>query len=66
MSVAFDPSSDFAQAVDGLQTVTLHRKQLGEAVEIVAALRREVVSKEAEPSGGAAWQTDAVWLLQLP
>ena len=66
MSVELDPSSEFAQWADGLENVTLRRRDSGETVAITVALRRDVVAQEAEPSGGAALQTDAVWHLQLP
>ena len=66
MSVDFDPGADFAESVDGLEAVSLRRIQSGEVVPVSAALRREVTTEEAEPSGGAARQTDAVWHLQLP
>ena len=66
MSVELDPSDEFAQWADGLENVTLRRRDSGETVAITVALRRDVVAQEAEPSGGAARQTDAVWHLQLP
>ena len=66
MSVELDPSSEFVQWADGLENVTLRRRDSGETVAITVALRRDVVAQEAEPSGGAALQTDAVWHLQLP
>jgi hypothetical protein len=66
MSVELDPSSEFAQWADGLENVTLRRRDSGETVAITVALRRDVVAQEAEPSGGAALQTDVVWHLQLP
>ncbi|MCH7752990.1 MAG: hypothetical protein IH898_12675 [Planctomycetes bacterium] len=66
MSVELDPSGEFAQWADGLENVTLRRRDSGETVAITVALRRDVVAQEAQPSGGAALQTDAVWHLQLP
>ncbi len=66
MSVELDPSSEFVQWADGLENVTLRRRESGETVAITVALRRDVVAQEAEPSGGAALQFDAVWHLQLP
>ena len=66
MSTELDASDDFAPWVDGLETVTLRRRDSGETVAIAAAVRRHAVTREAQPSGGAARQTDAVWHLQLP
>jgi len=66
MSVELDPSGEFAQWADGLENVTLRRRESGETVAITVALRRDVVAQEAELSGGAALQTDALWHLQLP
>ncbi len=66
MSVELDPSGEFAQWADGLENVTLRRRDSGETVAITVALRRDVVAQEAELSGGAALQTDEVWHLQLP
>jgi len=66
MSVDLDPSDEFAQWADGLENVTLRRRDSGETIAITVALRRDALAQEAEPSGGAARQTDAVWHLQLP
>ncbi len=66
MSVAFDPSDEFAQWADGLENVTLRRRDSGETVAITVALRRDALAQEAQPSAGAARQTDTVWHLQLP
>jgi hypothetical protein len=66
MSVQLDPSEDFAQWADALENVTLRRRDSGETVAIAVALRRDIVAREAEPSGGVAGQTDAVWHLQPP
>jgi hypothetical protein len=66
MSLQLDVNDDFAPWVDQLESVTLSRRNSGEVVAIAAALRRHAVTKEAEPSGGAARQADAVWHLQLP
>lgn len=66
MSVTFDPSDEFAEWADGLENVTLRRRDSGETVAITVALRRNVFGQEAEPSAGAALQTDSVWHLQFP
>ncbi len=66
MSMQLDASDDFAPWIDQLESVTLHRRDSGETVVIAAALRRHAVTKEAEPSGGAVRQADAVWHLQFP
>lgn len=66
MSLQLDASDDFSPGVDQLESVTLRRRNSGEVVAISTALRRHAVTREAEPSGGAARQADAVWHLQLP
>ena len=66
MSAQLEPSNEFAQWADGLENVTLRRRDSGETVAIAVALRRDVLAQEAEPSGGAAGQSDAVWHLQTP
>jgi hypothetical protein len=66
MSIELDPSDEFAQWADGLENVTLRRREHGETIQIATALRRDVVTQEAEPSGGAAILSDAVWHLQMP
>lgn len=66
MNAKLDPSDEFAQWADGLEDVTLRRRDSGETVAIATALRRDILRQEAEPSGGFAGQTDAVWHLQPP
>lgn len=66
MSVEFDPSQEFAESIDGLETVAVQKRESGVVITGVVALRREFVSSESEPSGGASVQTDAVWYLRLP
>jgi len=66
MSLQLDPSDEFSPWTDGLEDVTLRRRDSDESVAISAALRRGTIVQEAEPSGSAAQQTDTVWHLQLP
>ena len=66
MSIEFDPSQDFTAAIDGLETVTLRKRETGAVVTGLTALRREQRAGEAEPSGGASVQSDVVWYLELP
>jgi hypothetical protein len=66
MTIELDASNDFAQCMDGLESVTLRRRDSGETLALSAALRRRTTTQEAEPSGGAARQADAVWHVQMP
>jgi len=66
MPVQLNATGDFAQVTDGLESVTLRRRDTAATVAVSAARRNEVVTGEAEPSGGSAHQSDAVWHLQLP
>ncbi len=66
MSIEFDPSQDFVTSVDGLETVSLRKRESGSLVAGLTSLRREQISSEAEPSGGTSVQSDAVWYLELP
>ena len=77
MSLNFDPSADFAKALDGTESVTLRRRgsDPGSPGTVVAhALRRAVVTREAAarnrnntwktvPGGGHYTAGDAVWHL---
>jgi hypothetical protein len=56
---------DFANIADGLEEVTLRRRGSTATVAIASALRRQVSSREAEPSGGAAVESNAEWHLGL-
>ncbi len=58
--------SDFAQLIDGLESVDLRRRHSPETVTINAARRHEAISREANPSDGLVQQADAVWHLQMP
>lgn len=60
--VAFDPSGDFAEIVDGLEEVTLtYRDGSSTQVTIAHAHRREISWREAEASGGDVRAGDTVW-----
>lgn len=58
--VDFDPSTDFAQIVDGLEAVTLAYRN-GSSVTVTNAHRREVNWHEIEASGGDVRAGDTVW-----
>ena len=79
MSLNFDPSADFAKAVDGTETVSFRRRgtEPGASATIIShALRRSVSVREAQsrnrndtwksvPSGGHYTAGNAVWHLPL-
>ncbi len=74
MTVNFDPSDDFAETVDGTETVTLKRRGSSAETIITHALRRAVNTSEAQvrnvyntwkaPSGGGRHTAaDLTWHL---
>lgn len=79
MSLNFDPSADFAKALDGTESVALRRRgtEPGSSETIIAhALRRSVTVREAQsrnrgvtwksvPSGGHYTAGDVVWHLPV-
>jgi hypothetical protein len=58
--------TDFAQLVDGLESIELLRRNNADTLAISAARRLETISREANPSDGLVQQADAVWHLQMP
>lgn len=66
MTMELSTQDDFVAWADGLEAVTLTRRESGESVAVAAALCRRTVAQEAEPSGGAAVRADATWLVPLP
>lgn len=58
----FDPTADFAEVVDGLQSVTLVPRS-GESISIASALQHTVRSGEPSPSGGYTTLHDCTWHL---
>ncbi len=66
MTLSFDPTTDFAQAVDGLESVTLQRRGSSQTVTVSSAQRQQETAQESEPSDGAVRQADILWHLQLP
>ncbi|NOY30809.1 MAG: hypothetical protein GXP28_11765 [Planctomycetes bacterium] len=66
MASGIHAENDFAQLVDGLESVDLRRRQSSETVTLSAARRHEAISSEANPSNGLVQQADAVWHLQIP
>jgi head-tail adaptor len=57
MTLALNPSADFAAVVDGLATITLHRRG-GDSENIAQALRREITTREAAASNGKYTASD--------
>ena len=66
MTIQFNASSDLGDVIDGLEAVTLRRRESGAIVSVSTALCRQRTAVEAEPSGGWAQKADADWYLQLP
>jgi hypothetical protein len=60
-----DFADDFADVVDGLETVTLRRRESNTVVAVTAARRLAAVSREAEVSAGAVVRSDVEWHLVL-
>ena len=61
-----DPSTDFVQAADGLEAVTLRRRGsdlVSAGTAIAHALRRVVTTREAAASGGRVTASDVTWNL---
>jgi len=66
MSLNFDPSTDFADMVDGTETVTLRRRGStpGSPGTVIShALRRAVTTREAAESNGRYTASDVNWHL---
>ena len=74
MTVNFDPDADFANAIDGLETVTLRRRGSSGATVVTHALRRAATTREAAvrnrydtrkevPSDGRHTASDVTWHL---
>ena len=66
MAITFDPSGDFEQVADGLETVHLLREGSSFPHGTAKARRRPVSRKEAEMSGGAYTTSDSVWEMRIP
>ncbi len=56
-------ATDFAEIVDGLEEVTLRRRDGLTTVAVVAARRQNVNQREAEPSAGTVVESNAEWHL---
>ncbi len=74
MTIDFDPDSDFADAIDGLETVTLRRRGSSDATVVTHALRRAATTREAAvrnrydtrkevPSDGRHTASEITWHL---
>ena len=66
MSIEFDASQDFSASLDGLESVTLRRRESGEVLQISSAWRRNARTRESESSDGTVVQSDVEWSVQLP
>ncbi len=62
MSGLFDVQTDFATVADGLEAVTLVRRE-GRSTPLAGALRRAVTSREAAASDGKYTAADVRWHL---
>lgn len=58
-------ATDLSDVVDGLESVTLRRRDGLATTAIQVARRVRTENREAEASAGQALQTDATWYLQL-
>jgi hypothetical protein len=60
-----DIATDFAQIVDGLEEVTLRRRDSNATVSVLTARRQQMRTREAEPSSGTVVEANAEWHLVL-
>ena len=60
-----DIATDFAQIVDGLEEVTLRRRDSNATVSVLTARRQQMRTREAEPSSGTVVEANAEWHLTL-
>ena len=58
MSVGFDPSTDFQDITDGLETITLDRRGSSDNVTVTAALQRMISTRELRATGGSPLSSD--------
>lgn len=63
MSVGFDPSTDFEDITDGLETITLDRRGSSNNVTVTAALQRMISTSELTASNGKLQSGDVRWHL---
>ena len=61
--MTFDPSDDFADVTDGLQSVTVRRPGSSQSTEVTHALCRAIRTREAEESDGRYTASDVAWHL---
>lgn len=61
MSVGFDPSTDFETITDGLEPVTMNRRNSSLNVSVTHAFQRAVITSEVEASNGQYTQGDVGW-----
>lgn len=60
-----DIATDFAQVVDGLEEVTLLRRDSNATVSVLAARRQQSRTREAEASSGTVVEANSEWHLAL-
>jgi hypothetical protein len=74
MTINFDPNGDFADVLDGLETVTLRRRGSSQATVVTSALRRAATTREPTlhnryntqkqvPAGGLHAASEVSWHL---
>lgn len=63
MTLAFDPSDDFADVADFQQEVTLLRPGTSDARPLARAVQAAIRASEARASGGRYTENDVVWHL---
>lgn len=61
----FDPTSDFAELIDALETVTVVRPGSSSSTAVSRALRQPVRTREAAASAGRYTASDVVWHLPV-
>ncbi len=59
----FDPGKDFPNVADGLEAVTVHRRDSTEAIAVAHALRQAIHTREAASSQGRYTAADVGWNL---
>jgi len=68
MTLDFDPAADFAEVIDGTETVTLLRRGNtpgSPGTAVAGALRRAVTTREAAQTGGRYTASDVTWHLPV-
>ena len=66
MATDINAEADFLTLFEGVESVSLHRRQSLDVVSISTAGKQNCTSREASPSDGFVQQADAVWHLVMP